>query len=113
MATKDKKKKGNSIAKELLSGSFLTETVVLNNLGYILFLSLLATFYIANRFHAEKIVRDISTAKREVAEMRAEALSVSADLMFASKQTQVQKLLKERGLALEELTEPPYSLVVK
>jgi cell division protein FtsL len=108
----DRKVKTGSFLKELLSGSMITEKIILKNLWYIMLLTLLAAIYIGNRFHAEKIIRESARLQREVKELRAESLSTSADLMYLSRQSVVYRLVKERGLNLEELKVPPYKLLV-
>ena len=50
--------------------------------------------------------------QREVKDLRAESLSTSADLMYISKQSEVYRLVREKGLNLEELKTPPYKLIV-
>ena len=113
--TKQKKEKtrSGSFMKELLSGSMVTEKIILNNLWYVLLLTLLAAVYIGNRFHAEKITRETTRLQREVKELRAESLATSADLMYISRQSEVFRLVKEKGLDLEELKAPPYRLLVE
>jgi hypothetical protein len=101
-----------SFIKELLSGSMVSEKIILKNLGYVSFVTLLAAVYIGNRFHAERITRESTKLQREVKDLRAEALSTSADLMYISKQSEVYRLVRERGLNLEELKTPPYKLLV-
>ena len=107
-----KKPRTGSFLKELLSGSMITEKIILNNLWYVLLLTVLAAVYIANRFHAEKITRETTRLTREVRELRSESLSTSADLMYLSRQSEVYKLVKEKGLNLEELKTPPFKLIV-
>ena len=113
--TKESPKKqintGNFI-KELLSGSMVSEKIILKNLGYISLITFLAAIYIGNRFHAERITRESSKLQREVKDLRAESLSTSADLMYLSKQSEVFAMIKEKGLNLEELKTPPYKLLV-
>ncbi|OFY66149.1 MAG: hypothetical protein A2V64_05625 [Bacteroidetes bacterium RBG_13_43_22] len=111
-AENKKKAKTGSFIKELLSGSMITEKIILKNLWYVLLITLLAAIYIGNRFHAEKITRETAKLQSEVRELRAESLSTSASLMFISRQSEVQKLVKEKGLNLEELKTPPYKLLV-
>lgn len=108
----NKQAKGTGFIKELLSGSMISEKIILKNLGYIFLITLLAAIYIGNRFHAEKITRETTRLQREVKDMRAEALSTSADLMYISRQSEVYRLVRERGLNLEELKTPPYKLLV-
>jgi len=104
--------KPGGIIKELLSGSMVSEKIILKNLGYISLIVFLAAVYIGNRFHAEKITRESTKLQREVKDLRSESLSTSADLMYISKQSEVYSLVKERGLNLEELKTPPYKLIV-
>ncbi len=107
-----KQVKTGSFMKELLSGSMVSEKIILKNLGYIALITLLAAIYIGNRFHAEKITRETTRLQSEVKDLRAEALSTSADLMKASRQSEVIRLVREKGLNLEELKIPPYKLIV-
>lgn len=102
---------GNFI-KELLSGSMVSEKIILKNLGYISLITFLIAIYIGNRFHAERITRESTKLQREVKDLRAESLSTSADLMYLSKQSEVFAMIKKKGLNLEELKTPPYKLLV-
>ena len=99
--------------KELLSGSMVSEKIILKNLGYVSLVTILAAIYIGNRFHAEKITRETNKIQREVRDLRSEALSTSADLMYASRQSEVYRQVREKGINLEELKTPPYKLIVK
>lgn len=107
-----KGRKRDGFLKTLISGSLLSERLVLNNLGLLTLLTFLGAMYIANRFHAEKIVRQTIELQREVRELRSEAMATSAELMYLSKQSEVIKLVNEKNLGLKELKEPPYKLVV-
>jgi len=109
--TSKQPKKANFI-RELLSGSMISEKIILKNLGYVSLVTLLAAIYIGNRFHAEKLTRETTRLQKEVRDLRAEALSTSASLMDVSRQSEVQRLVRERGLNLEELKTPPYKLLV-
>ena len=101
-----------SFMKELLSGSMVSEKIILRNFGYVSLITVLLAIYIGNRFHAEKITRETGKLLREVKDLRAEALSTSADLMYVSRQSEVFRLVRENGLNLEELKSPPYKLLV-
>jgi hypothetical protein len=101
-----------ALLKDLMSGSTITDKIILKNMGYILMLTLLGAIYIANRFHAEKLTRETTRLQKEVKDLRSESLSTSADLMYASKQSEVFRLVREKDLNLEELREPPFKLIV-
>lgn len=91
----------------LIDGSLLTREAVIKQLPYIIFLTLLILIYIGNRYHAEKVVRKTVELQNEVRELRSEAITTSAELMFISKQSEVTKLVKRKNLELEELEKPP------
>lgn len=110
-AEKKQIKPGNFL-REILSGSMVSEKIILKNLGYVSLLTFLAIVYIGNRFHAEKITRETTRLQREVKDLRAESLSTSADLMYISKQSEVFSMIREKGMNLEELKTPPYKLIV-
>jgi len=104
-------KKKNTFAKELFSGTMITEKLILKNLGFVLFLTFLGAVYIGNRFRAEKINRQLNELTVEVTDLRAQSLFISADLMEASRQSEVYSLVRERGLGLEELKAPPFKII--
>lgn len=106
------KTKSGSFIKELLSGSMITEKIILRNLWYVFLLTFLAALYIGNRFHAEKTTREITRLQREVKDLKAESLATSAELMYLSRQSEVYRQVRERGLNLEELKSPPFKLLV-
>jgi len=106
------KPKQGSVLKELLSGSMVSDKIILKNFWYIAMLTILGAIYIANRFNAEKVDREMNRLSKEVRDLRSEALTTSSDLMEASRQSEVYRMVKERGLGLEELRNPPYRIIV-
>ncbi len=103
--------KGGSF-RDFIDGSVLTRDFVLRQLPFIIFLAILAIFYIGNRYHAEKLVRRTGKLQTELKELRAEAITVSAELMHISRQSEVLKLLKKNNLDLVESLEPPRKIVI-
>jgi hypothetical protein len=99
--------------KDFIDGSVLTRDFVVRQLPFIIFLALLAILYIGNRYHSEKLVRRTSELQIELKELRAEAITVSAELMHMSRQSEVLKLLRKNNLDLVESLEPPRKIVVK
>ena len=112
MMAEEKTKKKGSVMGRLISGTYISETLILNNIKYVILVAVLAIFYISNRFQAERVERELGKLQQEVSDLRAESLSVSTELMTASKQSEVYRKVKEKGLGLQELREPPYRIVV-
>ncbi len=103
-------KKGS--IKDFIGGGFLTSENVIRQIPYILFLTLIAIIYIGNRYQAEKIVRESIVLNNEVKELRSEAITATSELMYISKQSEVAKLVKKKGLDLKEAVVPAKKIVV-
>ena len=93
--------------KEILTGSVLAKKSVSKQLPFIIFLACLGIVYIANRYHSERVLRETVKLQQELEELRAESITTASELMFASRQSQVMKLIKENNLTLKEATIPP------
>ena len=106
------KKKSSGVFRGLISGTLITEGLILKDVRYAALIAGLAIVFIANKFNAERVEREIIALEQEVRDLRAESLSVSADLGGVSRQSEIQEMVKERGLGLEELHDPPYRIVV-
>jgi len=93
--------------KDLVSGNIITKEAISKQIPYIVFIAFIGILYIGNRYHAEKIVRDTAKLQKQVKELRSESLSAAAELMFISKQSEVIKLVNEKGMTLEQSVVPP------
>ncbi len=93
--------------RDLLDGSILTRSIVVQQLPFILYLAFLAVIYISNRYHAERIFRKVNEIQIEVKNLRAEQITTTAKLMNLSKPSAVSQLVEKRGLELKELSKPP------
>lgn len=102
---KEPKKKGG--LRDIINGNILNKENVTGQIPYVLFLALLAVLYIGNRYRFEKLVREGQTMQVEVKNLRAESITMASQLMYISKQSQVAKLVEEKGLGLEESVVPP------
>jgi hypothetical protein len=96
--------------KELLDGTVLVRENMIKQIPFILFLTLLGIIYIGNRFHAERMVRQIMELKTEVTNLRAEQITTAAELMNISRPSEVAALVQSKNLGLKESMEPPKKL---
>jgi hypothetical protein len=94
----------------VFSGSFLSNEKTLNHLPFILFLALLAVFYIANGYYADDKIREVNRSSNQLKELRSEYISTKSELMFASKQSEVAKAVEAMGL--KEPVVPPKKIEV-
>jgi hypothetical protein len=81
---------------------------VVRNVGFLLFLTLLAVVYIYNGHYADNISRDLTRTNKEVKELEYEYKTLKSEVMFRSKESELAKAVAPFGL--EELTKPPFVL---
>jgi len=98
--------------KEIIDGTVLTREIVVNQIPFFIFLSIMAIIYIANRYQSEKIARDTINIQNEIKELRSESIATASELMFISKQSEVMKLVEKNELGLLESKEPPKKILV-
>jgi galactokinase len=93
--------------KEVITGSVLAKEQVAKQIPFLIFLTLWGIIYIANRYHAEHVIRETAKLQQTLDELRSESITTASELMFVSRQSQVFKLVKENHLDLKESTVPP------
>jgi hypothetical protein len=99
----------SGIEKKMRLESFFEEGFPVQYLPKILFVMALGLIYIGNTHYAEKTVRKINQIQAEVEDLRADYTTLKSDLMFASKQSEVARKVKEFGL--RESLSPPYKII--
>lgn len=103
-----KKARFRRVLQEFLGGEILTKETISGNIGFILFLGLLAMIYISNTYYTEKIHKTINRTNRELKELRYKHITTKADLMFQGRQSEISK--KALDLRLKESRIPPYKI---
>ena len=106
-STEEVKELRNYSIKGWLTGSVLAKASARKQIPFIIFLAFLAAAYIANRYHAERLMRNTMLLEQELDELRAESITTASELMFSSRQSQVLKLVEENNLGLKESRVPP------
>jgi outer membrane murein-binding lipoprotein Lpp len=101
----------SGLEKKLKLESYFEAGFPTQYLPKILFAVLLSLLYISNTHHAEKATRKIDKMQTEVEDLRADYTTLKADIMYASKQSEVARRVKDLGL--KESLNPPYKLVVE
>ena len=101
----------SGLEKKLKLESYFEEGFPVQHLPKIIFAMALGLFYIGNTHYAEKTVRKINHVQTKVEDLRADYTTMKSDLMFASKQSEVARKVKQFGLA--ESLNPPFKVVVE
>lgn len=96
--------------QELRDGKLLGERIVLRNLGFLFFLTVLVVFYIYNRNAVEAMYHTRVKLIKEVQEVRYKSLAIATELSKISSRAEVTRRLREAGLDLETSKDPPVVL---
>lgn len=83
---------------KIFGGTFLSDDRAVKHVPFILFLGLIAIFYIANGYYADDKIREVNKISNQIKELRTEYISSKSDLMFVSKQSEVAKAVEPLGL---------------
>ncbi|MBX2917370.1 MAG: hypothetical protein KF856_19035 [Cyclobacteriaceae bacterium] len=100
----------SGLEKKMKLESYFEEGFPVQYLPKVLFVVLLSLIYISNTHYAEKTTRKIDKIQTEVEDLRADYTTLKADIMYASKQSEVARRVKELGL--KESLNPPFKVVV-
>lgn len=96
----------SSSFRDILNGNIFTKRFFIKQIGLLIMIVVLFIFYIGNRYEYESELTYQNKLKKEVQDKKYESLSISAELMQVSRQSNVEKMLKERGIDLHEPISP-------
>ena len=109
----EKLKKSPVTLGELLNGRFFESELFVKNklLLFVIFLMLVAN--ISVRYKNAKVLREVDTLEKDVKEMRAHSISLSADIIKLTRPSEILDRIKKSNLGLEPSREPPRRLYVE
>jgi hypothetical protein len=99
------KKGGKKILPSLLKGNFLSFDKLPELFPFLMYITVIAIFLIANTYYAEKKVREIEKLRHQVTELRTMYITNKSELMYLSNQSDVARRLAYQGFV--ESTVPP------
>lgn len=94
-------------ARKAIGGMFNYSWIV-KNIGFFLFLALLAVLYIANGHMADNRIRKISDTGRRLKDLQYEYKTVKSEMMFKSRESEMVKATEPLGLAADSVA--PYHI---
>lgn len=108
----EKAKKSKVTLGELLNGRFFESELFVRNklLLFIIFLMLLANITV--RYKNATVLREVDTLERDVKELRAHSISVSADIIKLTRPSEILDRIRNSNLGLEPSKEPPRKIYV-
>ncbi|WP_071147425.1 FtsL-like putative cell division protein [Bacteroides ihuae] len=106
-AIKDRKKKGTSL-KSILGGDILATDFFRRQTKLIILVMVFLIFYIHNRYASQQQQIEIDKLKKELTDIKYDALTRSSELMERSRQSRIEEYISEKESNLQTSTNPPY-----
>ncbi len=97
----------SSTVRDILNGNILTKKVFKKQYGLLIMIACLAFLYVDNRFYCETQLAKEIEMKKKIQDVKYESLTIKAELMETSRQSNVLKMIRERGVDLQETSTPP------
>ena len=105
---KDKKKKRNFLY--FLSGGILKEDFVVKHTRLIILIVILLVLFIGNRYTCLTKLREIDQLQNELFDVKTESIQISGQLTGRNRMSQIEEMVKAKGLEIESAKTPPYIL---
>ena len=97
----------SSTLRDIINGNILTKRFFQKQYGLLIMIAFLLFMYVDNRFYCETQLAKEIHLKKEIQDLKYESMTISADLMMISRQSNVMNTVNSRGLNLVETTSPP------
>lgn len=97
----------------LVDGSFFSSPLVKRQFPFALMFFMICILSISIRNSTEQAYRRKSKLESKVRELKYESTSISAGLMFISKQSEVIKRVERSNMKLIESNEPPVKIIIE
>lgn len=97
----------SSSVRDILNGNILTKKFFQKQYGLIIMIAVLTFLYVDNRYYCETQLAKEIDLKKKIQDGKYESLTISAELMEISRQSNVIKAVNDNGLDLIENTTPP------
>jgi hypothetical protein len=97
----------SSTLRDVLNGNILTKRFIQKQYGLVIMIAVIAFMYVDNRYYCETQLAKEIQLKRKIQDLKYESLTISAELMTISRQSNVLKMINERGVNLIQTATPP------
>ena len=107
-----KKKKSNSLIWSL-GGDILATDFFRRQTKLLVLIMVLVIFYIHNRYASQQQQIEIDKLKKELIDIKYDALTRSSELMEKSRQSRIEDYISTKESDLQTSTNPPYLIRTK
>jgi hypothetical protein len=97
----------SSTIRDFLNGNILTNKFLQKQYVLLIMIAGLTFLYVDNRFYCETQLAKEIDLKKKLQDVKYESLTISAELMEISRQSNVMNKVNENGINLTQSTTPP------
>lgn len=97
----------SSSVRDILNGNILTKKFFRKQYLLIILLVVLSIGYIDNRYASEKQIAKVVMLKKNIQDAKYESLTISAELMEISRQSNILLLMQSKSMQLKPGSTPP------
>ena len=105
---KAKKAKNRTSLKKIIGGDILATDFFRRQTKLLVLIMVLILFYIHNRYACQQQMIEIDKLKKELIDIKYDALTRSSELMEKSRQSRIEEYIATKESDLQTSTNPPY-----
>ena len=106
---KEKRKKGG-ILNRIMGGEIFTSKIITNNVWLLALIVLYSFIYVSNRYEYEQELLRIDRLTKKRDKLKNNLLTLKSEFSYKSRQTEIEKILKESKSDLKVATKPIYKV---
>ncbi len=107
---KKKKKKRGGIINTIMGGSLFANEFVRRNAALIALIVFYSFIYVSNRYEYERELMKIEKLTKKRDKLKNNLLTLKSEFTSKSRQTELEKILKNRESEIETTSRPMYSI---
>ncbi|NCC09195.1 MAG: hypothetical protein EOM31_01585 [Bacteroidia bacterium] len=101
-------KKKQTSFKSILGGDILATDFFRRQMKLLILIMVFIIFYIHNRYASQQQQIEIDKLKKELIDIKYDALTRNSELMEKSRQSRIENYISTTGSTLQTSTNPPY-----
>lgn len=105
---KGEKTKKHTSLKSIIGGDILATDFFRRQTKLLVLIMVLILFYIHNRYACQQQMIEIDRLKKELTDIKYDALTRSSELMERSRQSRIEEYIATKESDLQTSTNPPY-----
>lgn len=94
--------------KSIMGGDILAHKFLRRQTNLVILIVILTILYIDNRYTSQQELIEIDRLKKELTDIKYDALTISSELTEKSRQSRIEEYISAEGTPLETASTPPY-----